>query len=60
MSRRPREKLHCSYENLMSSNFRKTDVLKKKINCKLKLHSKGSSKQILGAVTVLKFLQTLG
>ena len=29
------------------------------MNCKLKLHSKGFYYQILGAVTVLKFLQTL-
>ena len=27
------------------------------MNCKLKLHSKGFYQQILGAVTVLKFLQ---
>ena len=35
------EKLQCLYENLMSNNFRKTAVLKKNINCKLKLQSKG-------------------
>ena len=29
-SRKPREKLLCLYENLMSNNFRKTAVLKKK------------------------------
>ena len=29
------------------------------MNCKLKLQSKGFYKQIFGAVTVLKFLQTL-
>ena len=29
------------------------------MNCKLKLHSKGFYYQILGAVTVLRFLQTL-
>ena len=29
------------------------------MNCKLKLHSKGFYLQVLGAVTVLKFLQTL-
>ena len=40
-SRQPREKLQCLYENLMSNNFRQTAVLKKIINCKLKLHSKG-------------------
>ena len=38
-STQPREKLQCLYENLMSSNFRKTAVLKKNMNCKLKLHS---------------------
>ena len=58
-SRQPREKLQCLYENLMSNNFRKTAILKKNMNCKLKLHSKGFYYQILGAVTVLKFLQTL-
>ena len=35
------EKLQRLYENLMSNNFRKTAVLKKNINCKLKLQSKG-------------------
>ena len=40
-SRQPREKLLCLYENLMSNNFRKTAVLKKKMNCKLKLYSRG-------------------
>ena len=35
------EKLQCLYENLMLNNVRKTAVLKKKMNCKLKLHSKG-------------------
>ena len=29
------------------------------MNCKLKLHSKGFYQQILGAATVLKFLQKL-
>ena len=39
-SRQTREKLQCLYENLMSNNFRKTAVLKKKyMNFKLKLHS---------------------
>ena len=61
-SRQTREKLQCLYENLMSNNFRKTSLLKKKnMNCKLnyKLHSKGFYWQIFGAVTLLKFLQTL-
>ena len=41
-SRKPREKLLYLYENLMSNNFRKTAVLKKKkMNCKLKLYSRG-------------------
>ena len=42
-SRQTREKLQCLYENLMSNNFGKTRtaVLKKNMNCKLKLHSKG-------------------
>ena len=41
-SRKPREKLLYLYENLMSNNFRKTAVLKKKKkNCKLKLYSRG-------------------
>ena len=43
----------CLYENLMSN------TLKKNMNCKLKVHSKGFYQQILGAVTVLKFLQTV-
>ena len=43
----------------MWNNFRKTAVLEKNMNCKLKLHSKGFYLQILGAVTVLKFLQTV-
>ena len=30
-----------TYENLMSNNFRKTAVLKKKMNCKPKLHVGG-------------------
>ena len=38
-----REKSRCLYENLMSDNFRKMAVLKKSINCKLKLQSKGLS-----------------
>jgi len=38
-SRQTREKLQCLYENLMSNNFRKTAVLKKNIDCKLKLYS---------------------
>ena len=37
--RQTREKLQCLYENLMSNNFRRTAVLEKNINCKLKLHS---------------------
>ena len=38
-SRQTRQKLQCLYENLMSNHFPKTAVLKKYINCKLKLHS---------------------
>ena len=40
-SRQTREKLQCLYENLMSNNSRKTAVLKKNMNCKLKVQSKG-------------------
>ena len=29
MSRQPREKLECLYENLISNNFRKTAILRK-------------------------------
>ena len=58
-SRQPREKEHCLFENLMSNKLRKTAFRKKYINCKLKLHSKGSYRQILGAITVLKFFQRL-
>ena len=43
----------------MSNNFRKSAVLEKNMNCKLKLHIKGFYQHILGAVTVLKFLQKL-
>ena len=39
--RQTSEKLQFLYENLMSNNFRRTAVLKKNINCKLKLHSYG-------------------
>ena len=28
-SKQPREKLQCSYENLLSNNFRKTPILEK-------------------------------
>ena len=38
-SRQTCEKLQCLYEYLMSNNFRRTTVLKKNMNCKLKLHS---------------------
>ena len=55
----PRENLQCLYENLMSNNFRKTPLLKKKLNGKLKLHSKGFYQQILWTFTMLKFHQTL-
>ena len=47
-SRQTCEKLQCLYENLMSSNFLRTAVLKKNINCKLKVQ-----------IPVLKFLQRL-
>ena len=40
-SRQPREKLQCLYGNLVSNNFRKTAFLKKNMNCKVKLRSKG-------------------
>ena len=39
VARETREKLQCLYENLMSNNFHRTPVLKKNMNCKLKLHS---------------------
>ena len=38
--RQPREKIQCLYANLTSSVFCKTAVLKK-INCYLRLHTKG-------------------
>ena len=48
-SRQTSEKLQCLYENLMSNNFLKTAVLKKNINCKLKLQSKAKlPSKILG------------
>ena len=40
-SRQTHEKLNCLYENPMSNNFRKTVVLKKNMNFRLKLPSKG-------------------
>ena len=40
-SRQTREKLQGLYENLMSNNFRRTAVKKKKMICKLKRHSQG-------------------
>ena len=58
-SRLPREKEHCLFENVMSNKLRNGFSEKKYINCKVKLHSKGSYRQILGAVTVLKFFQRL-
>ena len=56
-SRQTCEKLQCLYRNLIPNNFRKTAVLKKKINCKLKLQSKGLSYK--NSLPVLKFLQRL-
>ena len=38
-SGQPGEKIQCLYENQMSDNFRITAVLKKYMNCKLKLLS---------------------
>ena len=46
-------------ENLMSNNFRKTAFLKKNINCKLKLQSKGLYLNILGAYLYLNFSRGL-
>ena len=43
------EKLQCVYENLMSNNFRKTAVPKKKMTCKLKLQNKGLCLKNFGA-----------
>ena len=44
----------------MSNNSVKRLFWKKiNMNCKLKLHSKGFYQQILGVITVLKFLQKL-
>ena len=47
-SRQPSEKLQCLYENLMSSNSRKTVVLKKiYMYCKLELHNlKGRQRDV--------------
>ena len=58
-SRQPREKLQCLYEeNVMSNNLSKTAVLKKKLNCKLKLQQRILLTNF-GVVNVLKFLHTL-
>ena len=40
-SKQTREKLQFLYENLMSNNFCRMAVLKKKMICKLELHSQG-------------------
>ena len=57
-SRQTCEKLQCLYENQMSDNFRKTALLRKKINC-----NKATKQRIVlkkfGSVSVLKFLQRL-
>ena len=47
-SRQTLEKLQCLYENLMSNNFCRTAVLKKNMNCKLKLHPKDSTEKNWG------------
>ena len=47
------EKLQCVYENLMSNNFPKTAVLKKKKTCKLKLQNKGLCLKNFGAYLCL-------
>jgi len=51
--RQPREKIQCLYANLTSSIFAKTAVLKK-INCNLRLHTKGFYWQNLRALLALK------
>ena len=58
-SRQTCEKLQCLYENVMSNNFRKKAVLKKNINCKLKLQKQRIVLKKFGGVPVLKFLQRL-
>ena len=56
-SRQTCEKLQCLYDQ-MSNNFRKTALLRKKINC-----NKATKQRIVlkkfGSVSVLKFLQRL-
>ena len=51
----------CIYRNLLSDDFHKTAVLKKKKekNCKLNLHSKGLYQQLMGAAPVPKFVRLL-
>ena len=50
--RQPREKIQCLYANLTFSIFAKTAVLKK-INCNLRLHTKGFYWQNLRALLAL-------
>ena len=52
-SREMREKLQCLYENLMSNNFRKTAVLKKKTVTRSILKNR---KNVLKAVVVFHCL----
>ena len=48
-SRKTCEKLQCLFKNVMSNNFRKTAVLKKKnMTCKLTLQNKGLLKNWRG------------
>ena len=58
-SRQTCEKLQCLCENVRSNNFRKTAVLKKNMNCKLKLQSKGLSYNIWGTYLCLNFYRGL-
>ena len=58
-SRQTREKLQWLYENLVFNNFRRTAVLKKNVNCKLKLHSYGFYWKKLRALHALEDIEPL-
>ena len=58
-SRQTREKLQYLCKNQMSNNFRRTAVLKKKMICKLNLHSQGFYWKKLRALHALEDLEPL-
>ena len=53
------EKLQCLYENLLSNNYHKTAVLKKKYDLETKATKQRIVLKNLGGVPLLKFLLRL-